>query len=165
MKLSAAGLNLIKDFEKFTPSKYKDAKGYSIGYGHYILPGENFSTITQAQALALLAKDVLIAESAINRLVKAPLNQSQFDVLVSLVFNIGSGNFSTSTVLKRINAGDYAGAAAAFAMWNKSDGEVKQNLIDRRAIERAHFLGGGGSSSASPVVLLALAVLVFLILD
>ena len=70
---------------------------------------------------------------------KAPTTQAQFDAMVCLAYNIGVNAFQRSTVLRRHNAGDYAGAAAAFAMWNKGGGKVLKGLVRRRAAEAALY--------------------------
>jgi lysozyme len=124
------------------------AKVWTIGYGHTrtAKPGMK---ITEADAKALLESDLGWATAAVNRLVRVPLNQNQFDALVSLVYNIGEGGFAGSTVLRRLNAGDYAGAARAFEMWNKitdSAGRkvVSRGLENRRASERLLFETSAG---------------------
>jgi lysozyme len=90
MKISSDGLNLIKKAEGFSPVIYKCSSGYdTIGYGHRVLPGERFATITKEQAQELLIKDSQVAQDCVNNAVKVPLSQSQFDALVSLVYNIG----------------------------------------------------------------------------
>ncbi len=71
---------------------------------------------------------------------KIPINQHQYDALVSLVFNIGRGNFAASTMLKKLNLSDYDGAAAEFPKWNKQAGKVLNGLTKRRAKEQALFL-------------------------
>ncbi|KQD16250.1 lysozyme [Acinetobacter baumannii] len=69
-----------------------------------------------------------------------PLTQNQFDALVSLAYNIGSGAFKGSTLLKLLNKGDYKGAADQFLVWNKAGGKVMKGLVRRREAERALFL-------------------------
>jgi len=144
MELSDSGLQLIASFEGFSATPYADAQGQSIGYGHFILPGELGSTIippiTQAQGLALLQQDAGIAENAVANLVTVPLSQNQYDALVSLVYNIGQGNFAHSTLLRDLNARDYDAAAAQFPLWDKSNNQVVQALVDRRASEQDLFL-------------------------
>lgn len=139
MEFSAQGYDVIKRFEGFSPSPYRDAQGWSIGYGHFILPGENLSWIDQAQADELLRKDAAIAVSAVNQMVKVPLSQNQFDALVSFVYNVGTGAFGSSTLLRLLNAGDYSGAASQFDRWNKSQNQVLTALVERRAKERELF--------------------------
>ena len=100
--------------------------------------------ITRSQALDMLSEDANRTALFVSSITHVALNQHQFDALVSLVFNIGDGNYATSTLRKRLNSGDYAGAAAQFAVWNKGevDGEktVLPGLVTRRAAERALFL-------------------------
>jgi len=143
MQTSDAGLAQLGRIEGFSPVPYPDASGFSIGFGHFIQAGESFDTsITEPEARALLADDVRIAEDAINSLVDVQLTQQQFDSLVSLVYNIGAGAFRHSTLLARLNEGDAAGAAAQFAVWNKSNGGVIPALVNRRQREAALFSFG-----------------------
>ena len=95
---------------------------------------------TLEQAKEYFAHDLKRFESSVNNLVKVPLTQNQFDALVSLTYNIGSGNFASSTLLKKLNAKDYQGAADQFPRWNKAKGKVLNGLTRRRAAERALFL-------------------------
>lgn len=142
MKLSEAGLQAIAQREGFGATRYRDASGYSIGYGHYIQAGESFSEpMSREDAGALLLADSEIAQKAVRAYVKVSLTQAQFDALVSMVYNIGSGNFRTSTTLRLINAGDLYGAAGAMLMFNKSGGVVLASLDRRRAEEYQQFLG------------------------
>ena len=112
MNISEDGISFLKRWERFRSTPYNDGYGnMTIGYGHVILPGEKFTQLTEAEAAAILAKDAAWAASVVSQLVRVPLSQSQFDALVSLVFNWGSGNFSNSSHLSLLNAGDYAGTA------------------------------------------------------
>lgn len=138
---SAKGLDYIRQFEKFEPVPYPDVAGkMTIGYGHLILPGEHFTSITKAEAESLFKKDVGIAERAINRLVKVPLSQNQYDALTSLVFNIGIGAFESSTILRKINVKDYAGASAEFPRWKYAGGTEVRGLLNRRLAEQATWV-------------------------
>jgi len=105
MKISEEGLSeLIKSFESIRLTPYLCPKGkLTIGYGHVILPNENFTEITQKEAVDLLRKDVSIAEECVNSFIKAPLMQYQFDALVSLCFNIGCNAFKKSTLARKLN--------------------------------------------------------------
>jgi len=145
MNLSPAGLDFIKQWEGFRPAPYNDGAGYmTIGYGHRIQPGEKFTTITEGEALQILAEDSAWAQAAVSAYVKVPLTQSMFDALVSLVFNWGSGNFLSSTHLQKLNAGDYYGAADRIkAHPITAGGKVMQGLINRRAAEYELFLREG----------------------
>ena len=142
MKLSSNGLSLLESFEGFRSKAYKVVKTekyYTIGYGHYG-PDVHFGDmITKAKAEALLKSDVATAEKVVNEYVKVKLNQNQFDALVSFVYNVGAGAFSSSTLLKELNQGDYQAASAQFPRWNKSGGKVLPGLVTRREKEKALF--------------------------
>jgi len=150
--LSDQGLENIRQYEKNRDRIYPDQAGKrTIGYGHLLLPGEDkqFANGIDAEtAQALLAKDIGIAEGAIRRLVKTPLSQQEYDALVSLAYNIGTGKdgFAGSTVLKKLNEGDYPAAADAILMWDKitqGGAKIKSNgLAERRGNERDLFLNG-----------------------
>ncbi len=141
-KLSSSenGINAIKKFEGCKLSTYQcSANTWTIGYGHTgnVKQGQ---TITQAQADAYLKSDIKTFENEVKRLVKVPLTQNQFDALVSFTYNVGSGNLAKSTLLKKLNAGDYNGAAQEFSKWTKSGGKQVQGLVTRRAAEKEMFL-------------------------
>lgn len=139
MQISKAGLDLIKQFEGLYLKAYRCPAGVpTIGYGHTagVAMGQ---TITQQQADDYLRRDVRQFERAVSRLVRVPLTQGQFDALVSFAFNLGEGALAQSTLLRLLNAGDYAGAAAQFDRWNKAAGRVLPGLVRRRAAERALF--------------------------
>ena len=118
---------------------------WTIGYGHTKTAKQGMR-ITEAQAEELLRGDIRWVEDTINRLVKVNINQNQFDALGSLVFNIGASQFSKSSVLRRLNAGEYEEAANAFLMWTKQRDKktgkmnVLPGLVKRRQEERALFL-------------------------
>ena len=131
----------MESFEGLRLKAYYDQRHIpTIGYGHTGADVFINDTITQEEADNLLAIDLHHAESAIYTYVKVALNQNQFDALVSLIYNIGSGAFSTSTVLRLLNANDIDGAADAFLMWDKTNGAVNQGLLNRRKAERTYFL-------------------------
>jgi lysozyme len=138
---AAIAARFIADHEGFSARAYPDAAGYSIGYGHFIQPGEDYRnrTISKAEGLRLLTADMATATAAVNRAVTVPLNNRQKAALISLAYNIGGGAFAGSTLVKKLNAGDTAGAAAQFAAWNKSQGRVLAALTTRRANEAALF--------------------------
>ena len=144
-KISPDGIQFLKDLESFSSKAYWDVKGWSIGFGHFMGPTKIMDNITLAQGLALLAQDLKIYEGEVNRRVKVALNQNQYDSLVSFVYNVGGSNFATSTLLKKLNAGDYQGAADQFPVWNKvrdSNNVLVANAYQtqRRAKERQLFL-------------------------
>jgi GH24 family phage-related lysozyme (muramidase) len=139
MKTSEAGIKLIEQFEGCKLTAYQDQNGVwtiGIGHAHDVHMGQ-FET--QAQAEADLCTDVATAEKAVNSLVKVALTQHQFDALVSFTYNEGSSRLASSTILKRLNAGDYTGAKEAFAMWNVIGGHVSAGLVRRRDAEMALF--------------------------
>lgn len=144
MKTGSNGISLIKQFEGCRLNAYPDpATGgapWTIGYGHTgndVRPGMVW---TQVQADSALISDLAQCERAISRLVKVTLTQNQFDAIVSFVFNVGSGNLQSSTLLRKLNSGDYRGAAEEFPRWNKAAGKVMAGLTKRRAAERELFL-------------------------
>lgn len=140
MNLSNNALNVIKRFEGFSATPYPDAQGFSIGYGHFIKPGESFTEISEEQATELLRQDAANAAAAVRDAVTVPLTQNQFDALTSLSYNIGVTAFRNSSLVKKLNAGDYSAAAAQFAVWNKSQGKVLPVLVSRRSDEQSLFM-------------------------
>lgn len=143
MQISEKGKGLIKDSEGCALKAYPDpgtgGKPWTIGHGHThnVSKGD---VITQAQAEQFLRDDLQPIYITIETCVKVPLNQNQFDALCSFIFNVGGGNFAKSTLLKKLNAGDYAGAADEFLRWNKAAGKVLLGLDIRRSKERSLFL-------------------------
>ena len=145
MKTSSSGTSLIREFEGFVASAYLcPANVWTIGIGTTVYPNgtkvKKGDKCTQEQALEYLQHDLKSFEKTVNDSVKVPLSQNQFDALVSLSYNIGSGAFKSSTLLKKLNAKDYAGAADQFLVWNKGGGKVLKGLVRRRNAERALFL-------------------------
>lgn len=145
MNTSQIGINLIKGFEGKRLTAYDDGVGvWTIGYGTIKYPNgvrvKKGDTCTDTQAESYLKNDLVKFESAINRLVKVPLNQNQFDALASFTYNLGEGNLSKSTLLKKLNAKDYLGAADQFLVWNRAGGKVLNGLVRRREAERNLFL-------------------------
>jgi lysozyme len=147
--LGAKGTTLIKAFESCLKAvsggfqAYLDPVGIlTIGWGHTRDNGRQFNSgdvWTQAECDAEFLKDMAIFEKSVNELVTVPINQDQFDALVSFAFNVGSGNLKGSTLLKKLNAGDAAGAAQEFQRWNKAAGKVLPGLTRRRASEALLF--------------------------
>ena len=137
MKLSVAGLELLKRSEGFRNHVYLDVAGIpTIGYGHRLLHSDSFSNgIDEPQAANLLASDVRDAEQAVERLVKVPLSQGQFDALVDFVFNLGMGRLAGSTLLKDLNAGRYDDAAEQLLLWDHAAGKELPALKARREAE------------------------------
>ena len=142
MKTSDSGLALIREFEGCRLTAYLDGAGIpTIGYGH-IQGVQMGDTCAQEQVDAWLTEDVAErAEAPVNRLVKVPLTQGQFDSLVSFTFNEGQGHLAESTLLKLINAGSFELAAQEFAKWNIVAGKPSAGLTRRREAEREMFAG------------------------
>ncbi|HCM9566846.1 lysozyme [Enterobacter bugandensis] len=145
MQTSEKGIALIKEFEGCKLTAYQDSVGvWTIGYG-WTQPVDGKliragMTIKQETAERLLKAGLVSYESDVSRLVKVVLTQGQFDALVSFTYNLGARSLSTSTLLRKLNAGDYAGAADEFPRWNKAGGKVLNGLTRRREAERALFL-------------------------
>lgn len=140
MKTSNNGINLIKKYEGCILIAYKcPSDCWTIGYGH-TKNVKSGMAITKAQAESYLKQDLVAFENAVNKYVKVPLTQNQFDALVSFSFNCGAGALKTSTLLKKLNKKDYDGAADEFLKWNKSNGKVLSGLTKRRKDERSLFL-------------------------
>lgn len=159
MKLSDAGLATIRQFEGFRADAYPDPGSsnglpVTIGYGSTRdedgRPIKLGDTITRERADELLRHEVAATEREVERLVTVPLTQPQFDALVSFAFNVGTGALDASTLRRKLNAGDYAGAADELLRWDKNDGRVMAGLSRRRRAERELFL------SAAPAPVLAL---------
>lgn len=137
---SRAGLSLIKQFEGCKLSAYLCPAGIpTIGYGRTtgVKLGQ---TITQSQADAWVVEEYDAFEARVYRIVTVPLTANQLGALVSFAYNVGTGALASSTLLRLLNAGDYKGAAAQFARWNKAGGRVLAGLTKRRAAEAALFL-------------------------
>ena len=143
--INEAGLAMIKSFEGLRLDAYRDPVGiWTIGYGHIrgVQPG---MTITEPQATDFLRQDLAAAENSVGAVTAdAPTTGNQFSAMVSLCFNIGSGNFRTSSVLRQHRAQNPAAAADAFLLWDKGhrDGQlvVLPGLRRRRQAERALYL-------------------------
>lgn len=157
-QIGSAGLRLIKEFEgclksigggKFVP--YICPAGVlTIGWGHTNAHGRQFTQDdiwSQRDCDKALAEDLSGFERAVEKLVKVKLNQNQFDALVSFAYNCGEGALAKSTLLRKLNAGDYDGAAREFGKWTKGGGRVLNGLVRRRNAEAKLF-----SSAALPPI-------------
>jgi lysozyme len=140
MNISQTGIKLIMRFEGCRLTAYKDPVGIlTIGYGHTgdVRSGQ---TITQVQADDLLKQDVTKFATGVAVLIKVPVNQNQFDALVSFAYNCGLGALKTSTLLSLVNKKDFKGAADEFEKWIHAGGKVLKGLVSRRKAEKALFL-------------------------
>ena len=145
MSVSNLGVDLICDFEGKRLVAYDDGVGiWTIGFGTTIYPNgirvKKGDTCTEAQAKVYMQNDLKKFEHAVNDAVNIPLNQNQFDALVSLTYNIGAAAFSKSTLVKKLNAGDIRGAADQFDVWVNAGGKRMQGLVNRRSKEKLLFL-------------------------
>ena len=153
MRTSARGIDMIVRFEGLVPHAYTDPAGHAtFGVGHLLHFGpctardlalwgsKLFPKVDgRERALRVLREDLRPRERAVRRLVKVPLNQCEYDALVSLLFNIGEGNFAASTVLRELNKGHRYRAGLAFLMWDRAGGRVLLGLSRRRRAERKLF--------------------------
>lgn len=156
-RISRRGVNFIKQWEGFVPfiyddlvrvnGRYAEWKGgriigtLTIGYGHTKSASGQYpmtvgTRITETRAVQLLDEDLDPVESYVNRVVKVPITQAQFDALVSITYNFGEGNLRKSILLARLNAGDYRGARSAFGLYVNSKGKRLQGLANRRLAEQ-----------------------------
>ena len=145
MQYSGTGLALTEKSEGCSLTAYQDSGGvWTNGYGntHGVVPG---STITQQQAAANLSDNIQNSVNDVNQLVTVQLTQEEFDALVDFDFNLGRGNLATSTLLSRLNAGEFAEAAAQVDRWDRCDGTVLAGLLRRRQAETAEFTGNTNS--------------------
>lgn len=141
MNVSEKGISLIKNFEGCRLEAYKCPAGVpTIGYGHTGSEVHVGMKITQSEADRLLKNDLIIHCNNVSKLVKVPLNQNQFDALVSLEYNIGYGAFLKSTLLMLLNQKKYNEAAEQFLRWKYAGGKVLAGLERRRKAEKELFL-------------------------
>lgn len=153
MTVNSATINLIKEFEGLSLTPYKDQAGkLTIGWGHLILPGERFTSITEREAENLLRKDLSVAELAVRAMthhsinITAPEHANRFGALVSFAFNVGRDAYRHSTLRAKVNAKDYEEAARQFLRWvyvtDPVTGQkvVSRGLQRRRKAEAALFM-------------------------
>ena len=150
MRINKAGIDLIKSFEGCRLQAYQDGGGvWTIGWGSTggVKSGD---TLTQAEADALFDTEIRLYEDGVDRLVQVPINENEFAALVSFAYNVGldedlddvAEGLGDSTLLKKLNRGDYIGAADQFLLWVKDNGKVVSGLVRRRQAERKLFLQG-----------------------
>lgn len=169
-QVSQQAIDFIKSFEAFRTNLYNDPAGHcSIGYGHLVHRGncdgrasesEFTDGVTEARANEMLRTHVTGVEAVVNEAVEVQLNQHQFDALVSFAYNVGTGRRGTatsqegtgflgSTLLRRLNAGEYDAVPSELARWNRAGGRVLPGLTRRRAAEGRMFSSGDYSTSQS----------------
>lgn len=135
------GIDLIKQFEGLRLEAYLCPAGVpTVGWGSTkgVKLGQK---ITKDQAEKMLMDEYLLCESQVAKLITVPLKQHQLDALVSFVYNLGQGKLLGSTLRKKLNTGDYKGAAIEFDKWVFANGKKLQGLVNRRAAERKMFEG------------------------
>jgi|TARA_B100001964_G_scaffold172629_1_gene190076 lysozyme len=140
MKIENNGIGLIKEFEGKRLVAYQDSVGvWTIGYGHTKNVKEGDS-IDSLEAEDLLTEELKEYAEYVNKYVKVPLNQNQFDALVSWTYNLGPSNLRESTMLKVLNNGEYDKVPAEMKRWNRAGGKVLAGLVRRREAEARLFL-------------------------
>ena len=146
LKTSERGIELLTEHEGFRPVMYKDSAGLpTIGYGTLIDTAEEqylmTANISKEQGKQLLKRDVAKFERTINGAIKVAINQNQFDALLSFVYNVGSGNFLRSTLLKLINANaPKERIVVEFKKWKRAGGRILKGIVKRRAQEALLFI-------------------------
>ena len=139
MKTSEVGVELIKEFEGCKQVAYQDSVGvWTIGYGHTKDVYEGQLAIKKTIE-RWLQEDLEEFESYVSKLVKVELNQNQFDALVAWTYNLGPTNLKESTMLRKLNYGDYESVPDEMRRWNKAGGEVLNGLVRRRDAEANLF--------------------------
>lgn len=146
MKTSAAGIALIKRWEGERLTAYLcPANVWTIGVGHTAAMGDpkpvSGMKITAEESTAILRRNLSRIEKDVEAAVNVPLNQRQFDTLVSFVFNVGIGAFRKSTLLKRLNSADYDAVPTELMKWTRVGGIVNQGLVNRRKAEADFWRG------------------------
>jgi lysozyme len=163
MQVSEKGRRLIEAFEGLRLEAYRDAIGvWTIGYGHTARAGKPVPaaglSISASVADQILAADLHAVEKGVLVAIKRPMEQGQFDAMVSLAFNIGLGAFRSSSLARAFNRGQVFLAADAFRLWVRAGGDVLQGLAQRREAERQEFLFAGSQDLPAAPVTLAHAV-------
>ena len=141
LSLSAAALVGIATHEGFVGRAYQDVVGvWTIGFGttEGVKPGDRIEPV---QALQRKMADVRKFEGALKRCVTVPLHQYEYDAFLSLAYNIGPGAFCGSTLVKKLNVSDYAGACAEILRWDKAGGKPVAGLTKRRQTEHRQCIG------------------------
>ena len=139
--ITQEGLNLIKQYEGFSSTIYICPAGYpTIGYGHLVRAGEDFTTLSEKAAEQLLRQDVESAECAVCRLINAPLTDGQFNALVSFTFNLGAGALQRSTLRRKVNRQTHQEVPEQLMRWVWAGGRKLRGLIRRRAAEAEYYM-------------------------
>jgi lysozyme len=157
MKVSDKCIHMIMHHEGVRSKPYQcPALLWTIGVGHVIdpqhakvpmadrkqlpIPAGWDRVLSNDEIMDILKKDLNRFEQGVERLIKVPLTQGQFDALVSFSFNVGLGNLQNSTLRMKVNRGDFEGASEQFLVWTKAGGKVLKGLVTRRTDEQALFI-------------------------
>ena len=145
VQITAEGLDLIKRYEGFRSTAYRDAVGvWTIGFGHTSMAGEPHVkpglTISRETATEILARDVNLFAQGVRQALTVQISDQQFSALVSFAYNVGLGNFRKSSVLTAVNRNDLAAVPRRLSLWTKAGGRVLPGLVKRRAAEAALFV-------------------------
>ncbi len=139
-RVNKATIDLIKSFEGCKLTPYKDIVGvWTVGWGSTRGVGPNTLPISQEEADKRFMKDLEMFEGGVNVMLKVEVTDNQFGALVSFAYNLGLHNLGMSTLLRKLNCGDFDGASAQFLVWDRAGGKVVPGLARRRATEQALF--------------------------
>lgn len=155
MQMTNEGLALIKRFEGFRGGAYRDPVGvWTVGYGHTSMAGPPSVSeglqVSRAEADAILRRDVENFARDVTASLSVALAPAQFSALVSFAYNVGIGNFRSSSVLKAVNAADFAAVPRRLQLWTKAGGRILPGLIKRRAAEAELFLSAAADDAVAP---------------
>jgi lysozyme len=156
MMMTEEGLDLIKQFEGFRSTAYRDPVGiWTIGYGHTTMAGapevKAGLTISRGEGADILARDVAHVADGVRKLLTVPLTPQQFSALVSFAYNVGLGGLAKSSVLAAVNRKDFEAVPRRLHLWSKAGGRVLPGLVRRRAAEAALFMSGVTAIKPAPV--------------
>jgi lysozyme len=158
MKMTKAGLDLIKQWEGFRAKAYRcPAQVWTVAFGHTSMAGppavKPGMVVSKAEGERILLNDLKVYEAGVRSAIKVNLTPNQYSACVSLCYNIGVGAFRRSSVARFCNRGQWKNAIDAFALWNKAGGKVLPGLVKRRAAEAALFAKSGNArDEIRPVV-------------
>ena len=155
-QISPHGLDKLKQWEGLKTKAYKDAGGvWTIGYGHTAAAGtpapHQGMVITASEAESILLKDLTQYEAAVENNVNVKLNDNQFAALVSFAFNVGINAFKNSTLLKKLNSGNFDAVPVELRKWVKAGGKKVQGLVNRRQAEGYLWMEGAYVTSKDVV--------------
>ncbi len=143
-KVTQDCIDLIRHFEGFRSKPYLCPANYlTIGVGHLITESEKFDEITEEEGDELLRKDLTKSEGSVLRLLTVPLEDNQYDALVSFVFNLGGGALQRSALRRKVNRGEHGDVPDEFRKWIFAGGRKLKGLVRRRETEAILYATGG----------------------